>query len=310
MTDGRSGWSAVIAAAVAIGLPWSLAIAQRRPPARKASLRVTGSVASSIVIVDDVRIGRTGSKGARTFSNLPAGRRTVLVRQPGFADDRRTVLLTAGGTASINPVRRKLGSEAERVRQAAEFLAADGKHELAVAEYRRAIALNPGGFRDAEIGLGRSLLALKDYDAATVAAEAVAAANPRHVESQTVLANVLRERGLYDEAAEVYRRAIALAPGRAPEAHAGLAILLGERGDLAGSATEYAAAIAQNLDAEPILYQLYGSVLERQGRRAEALEAYERFLVLAPDSSLAPAVKSVVDQMKQVDDVNPYAPAP
>lgn len=281
-----------------------------RPPGRRASLRVTGSVAASIVIVDDVRIGRTGESGAGTFSGLPPGRRTVLVRQPGFVDDRRTVVLAAGGTSSFRPKRVKLMDEAERARQSGEFLAADGKHEPAAVEFRRAISLRTNGFREAEIGLARSLLALKDFDASSTVAEALAAAGPKSLEAQTVLANVLRERGFYDEAAAAYRRAIALAPTRAPEAHAGLAILLAERGDLAGAASEYRSAIDQNLDAEPILYQLYGSVLERLERRAEAVAAYERFLELAPKSSLAAAVRSVVEQLKQPDDENPYAPVP
>lgn len=281
-----------------------------RPTGRRASIRVAGSVAASIVIVDDVRIGRTGESGAGTFSGLPPGRRTVVVRQPGFVDDRRTVVLAAGGTSTVRPKRTKLVDEAELARQSGEFQAADGKHQLATAEFRRAISLRKNGFREAEIGLARSLLAMKDFDASSTVAEAVAAAGPKSLEAQTVLANVLRERGLYDEAADAYRRAIALAPTRAPEAHAGLAILLAERGDLAGAAAEYKSAIDQNLDAEPLLYQLYGSVLERLERRAEAVAAYERFLELAPKSSLASAVRSVVEQLKQPEDENPYAPVP
>ncbi len=281
-----------------------------RPPARKASLRVVGATAASLVFVDDVRIGRTDDSGARTFASLPPGRRTVVVRQPGFADDRRTVVLATGGTSTVRPKRVRLTDESERARQTAEFLAADGKHQLAAVEFQRAISLRPNGFRDAEIGLARALLALKDFDGSSTVAEAVAAANPKNLEAQTVLANVLRERGLYDEAALTYRRAIALSPARAPEAHAGLAILLGERGDLPGAAAEYRSAIDQNLDAEPILYQLYGSVLERLERRTEAVAAYERFLELAPNSSLAAAVRSVVEQLKRPDDENPYAPVP
>lgn len=295
---------------VAVILVATTAGAQKRGAARSASLRVTGAVAGSIIAIDDVRYGRTDASGARTFANIPPGRRIVLVRQAGFVDDRRTLVFAAGGTAAIKPKRIKLSDDAERLRQSADFLAADGKHTEAAVEFRRAIAARSNGYRDAEIGLVRSLLALKDYDGSATAAEAVASANPKSLEAQTVLANVLRDRGLYDEAAETYRRAIALSPRKAPEAHAGLAILLSERGDLAGAATEYASAISQNLDAEPILYQLYGSVLERLERRTEALAAYERFLVLAPTSPLATAVQSVVDQLKQSDDENPYAPNP
>ncbi|MBK6313305.1 MAG: tetratricopeptide repeat protein [Blastocatellia bacterium] len=281
-----------------------------RTRSRTASLRVAGSIAGSIVLVDDVRLGRTDSKGSGSFANIPPGRRTALVRQPGFADDRRIVSFAAGAVATIKPKRLAISDNAERLQRAALFLAADGKHEQAAAEFRRAIEARGGPYREAEVGLARSLLALKDYDGASAAAESLAAANPKNLEAQTVLANVLRERGFYDEAAEAYRRAVALSPDRAPEAHAGLAILLGERGDLSGAATEYKLAIAQNFDAEPILYQLYGGVLERLDRPSEAVTSYERFLALAPSSSLAPAVRSVVEQLKKGEDVNPYAPAP
>lgn len=301
---------AALAMLVGVALAGTAAVSWARPPARKATLRIVGTVAGSFVSVDDVRLGRTDASGSRAFTSLPPGRHVVVVRQPGFADDRRTVVFASGGKSTVTPKRVKLTDEAERARQAAEFLAADGKHAEAVVEFRRAISLRPSGFREAEIGLVRSLLAVKDYDGSATAAEAVAGSNPKSLDAQTVLANVLRDRGLYDEAAEAYRRAIALSPQRSPEAHAGLAILLGERGDLAGAATEYKSAIAQNLDAEPILYQLYGSVLEKLERRTEAVAAYERFLELAPSSPLASAVRSVVEQLKQSDDVNPYAPAP
>lgn len=292
-----------------IALLDGLAVSARTRP-RTASLRVAGSIAGSIVVVDDVRLGRTDSNGSATFANIPPGRRTALVRQPGFADDRRTVTFAAGAVATIRPRRLAISDSAERIQRAALFLAADGKHEQAASEFRRAIEARGAPYREAEVGLVRSLLALKDYDGASAAAEIVAAANPKNLEAQTVLANVLRERGFYDEATEAYRRAIALSPDRAPEAHAGLAILLGERGDISGAAAEYKRAIAQNFDAEPILYQLYGSVLERLDLPGEAVAAYERFLALAPSSSLAPAVRSVVEQLKEGDDVNPYAPAP
>lgn len=309
-TFGHSPGSTIVVSIIALVFVFGSSVVARSTVSRHASLRVTGSVASSIVVVDDVRLGRTDATGARTFANVPAGRRSVVVRQPGYSDFRRVVVFRAGATAAVVPKRVKLTDEAERIRQAADFLAADGKHVLAAAEYRRAMAIRPDGFRDAEIGLARSLLALKDYDGSTAAAEQLASTEPKHLESQTVLANVLRERGLYDEAIAVYRRAIALAPDRSPEAHAGLAILLNERGDLAGAATEMARAIAQNLDAEPILYQVYGGILERLERRTDAVAAYERFLALAPKSALAPAVQSVVDQLKQTEDENPYAPTP
>jgi tetratricopeptide (TPR) repeat protein len=155
---------------------------------------------------------------------------------------------------------------------------------------------------------------MKRFEEAATAASEVLEANPKDVEARTVLATAYRERGYYEEAAAEYRKAIASAPGEAHEAHTGLAIVLEELGDTAGAVEELQQGIAQNLDAEPILYQLLGAYLERLDRREEAVAAYSRFLELAPSHSLAPAVRSILDRLRvdeteeEEGDVNPYAP--
>lgn len=281
-------------------------------PLRTATLKIAGSVPGSIVVVDSVRIGRTGNSGTAAFPFLPPGRRIVVVVQPGYAESRHTVSLVAGRPSVVRPARSPIPAGPEALAQRALFLAADGKHAEAIEAFRRAIDARNGAFPSAEVGLVRSLFARKDIDGAATAAEKVARDNPRNLEAQTVLANVIRDRGLYDEAVTAYRKAIALAPDRAPEAHTGLALALEERGDHEGAAAELKLAISQNLDAEPILYQLLGSILDKLDRQVEATAAYERFLVLAPSSALAPAVRSIVEQRRKPDsaedDVNPYAP--
>ena len=93
--------------------------------------------------------------------------------------------------------------------------------------------------------------------------------------------------------------------------------MLGDRGKAAEAVDALRKGIAQNADAEPILYQLLGNALERVDEHEEAIAAYERFLELAPNHTLAPAVRSIIDQLREEqgaaetpEDVNPYAPRP
>jgi regulator of sirC expression with transglutaminase-like and TPR domain len=51
------------------------------------------------------------------------------------------------------------------------------------------------------------------------------------------------------------------------------------------------------------LYQLLGAVYEKLEKYKEAVAAYEKYLELAPDGNLAPAIRSVMDQLrKQAED--------
>lgn len=67
----------------------------------------------------------------------------------------------------------------------------------------------------------------------------------------------------------------------------------------AEAAAEYRAAISQLSDSEPILYQLLGAVYERMEKYKEAVAAYEKYLQLAPQGNLAPAVRSIIDQLRK-----------
>jgi len=64
------------------------------------------------------------------------------------------------------------------------------------------------------------------------------------------------------------------------------------------AAREFRIAINQLADTEPIIYQLLGAAHEKNSNPKEAITAYENYLRLAPNGSLAPAVRSMVEQLK------------
>ena len=284
--------------------------AKRRAPI----LKIVGAEPRAVVRVGNVGHGRADESGSRTIETLSPGKYTVTVRQLGFVDSVHVVALSAGATATVKPKKVPLGDEAELARQRGDDLALDGKRQEAIAQYRAAIDARNGRFVEAQIGLARAYLALKQLEDATQAIGAALKAEPRSVEAHTVAANILRDGGLTEEAEAEYRKAIEIAPNQTPEAHTGLAIVLDDRGQTAEAVAEFRKGIDQNQDVEPILYQLLGSALERLGQREEATSVYERFLALAPDHALAPAVRSIVEQLRleldASDDVNPYAPRP
>jgi tetratricopeptide (TPR) repeat protein len=228
---------------------------------------------------------------------------------------RQTVAVSASRPAVVRIGKVAAPGEAEAVFLEADDLAYSGKNAEAAPLFERAIALKGGGYPAAEIGLARAYLATKQTDKATAAINAVLEASPQNAEALAVSANILRDRGFYEEAAEAYRKAITIAPKSTPEAHTGLAILLEERGDHENAIANFRLAIAQNADAEPILYQLLGQSLEQAGRKDEAIAAYRGYLALAPNGALAPAVRSIVEQLRSADadapaeegDVNPFA---
>jgi tetratricopeptide (TPR) repeat protein len=75
--------------------------------------------------------------------------------------------------------------------------------------------------------------------------------------------------------------------------------MLEEKGQLDEATAEYRKALEQLSDSEPVIYQLLGAAYEKQQKYKEAVAAYERYLALAPNGSLAPALRSVIEQLKR-----------
>lgn len=299
---------ALVLVTMAIAAPPVLA--QGKGPA---TLTVERAEPGAIVSVSGIRHGRAAADGTKTVTTLDPGRHTVVIRQVGFEDSEHAVTLVAGRTVTVRPRRVPVRDAARLAFQRGEALALEGKHAQAIPELRDAIDLREGAYVEAQIWLARSLFALKRVDEAHSTIVGVVNANPKHAGARTVYANLLRERALFEEAAAEYRQALELASGRSPEAHTGLGLALQEMGRADEAIEELQTGIEQNDDAEPILYQLLGNALEAAGRREEAVMAYERFLELAPGHSLAPAVASLLERLREEatnpeeGDGNPFA---
>ncbi|GBC77289.1 Lipopolysaccharide assembly protein B [bacterium HR08] len=260
---------------------------------------VISTLPEAVVFLNGVRRGTTDARGRLTLTVEP-GTYTLRVSKLGRQEVQRRVRLQPGAERRLVLSLPPLRDRAERHRQQGDAWREQKLFARAVAEYRRAIALRGGRFPRARLGLARALLALEEHEEAVrQVRRALAESRTPLPEAHTLLGNILRAQGLYEEAIREYRAALRHAGGFSPEAHAGLALALEEVGEIEAAITHLRTAIAQNADTEPILYYLLGNLLLTADRLSEAIAAYEAYLRLAPQSEMAPAVRSLVEQLRK-----------
>ena len=276
-----------------------VAVAQRPATTSSNSLTIT-TQPNAIVWIDDIRRGKTDASGKLSLNGTGSGRHTVRVRANGFKEAVAPV--PPGGRGNVVVKLTPTTDAAELAFQQAETLRETARNDearaQAVAAYRGALKLRPA-FPAARVGLARVLLDLNDTKAALAEIEAARRSRPVYPEASAVEGRIHREAGFDDEAIKSFRRAIREARGFQPEARVGLARLLEEKGQYAEAISEFRKAIDQLSDSEPIIYQMLGAVYERIQKYKEAVEAYEKYLALAPNGSLAPALRSIIEQLKR-----------
>ena len=262
------------------------------------ALRVVTGAEGSVVFINNIRHGTTGSSGELDLLHVKAGTFPVKIRTVGFADYHGVITIQAGANRPLKVRQFPTRDEAIIHYQKAELLRDGRKDDEAVKEFEEAIRLRPG-FAEAHISLARVLITAEQFDEAETNLRAAMRTLGSAAEAYTVLANLRRTQGLYDESITDYKRAIVLAHGISPEAHIGLAIALEEKNDMVSAITEYRKGIAQDMDTEPILYYLLGRALEKQGDAGQAMQAYQGYLRLDPQGQYSSAVASIINRLKQ-----------
>jgi tetratricopeptide (TPR) repeat protein len=174
----------------------------------------------------------------------------------------------------------------------------DPGRQAAAELYREALKLRPA-FPAAHVGLARVLLDLNQYQLGLNEIDAARRSRPTYAEASAVEGRINREAAFTDEAIESFRRSIREARGFQPEAHVGLARVLEDKGQYEEAIAEFRKAIDQLSDSEPVIYQLLGAAYERAQKYKEAVAAYEQYLALAPNGSLAPAIRSIIEQLRR-----------
>ncbi|HXD32414.1 MAG TPA: tetratricopeptide repeat protein [Pyrinomonadaceae bacterium] len=253
----------------------------------------------AIVWVDDVRRGVTDSSGTLTLTKVTGGRHVIRVRATGFKESSTPVLpgrshLAARLVRTTDEAELKF-QQAEEAREKAKD---DDARQQAVDLYSQALKLR-ASFPVAHVGLARALMDLNKNENALSEIEAARKSRPSYPEASAVEGRIFREMAFADEATKSFQRAIREANGFQPEAHVGLARVYEDRGQYEAAAAEYQVAIKQLSDSEPVIYQLLGATYEKLEKYKEAVAAYEKYLQLAPNGSLAPAIRSIIDQVRR-----------
>lgn len=255
---------------------------------------------NATVWVDGVRRGTTDGTGKIELKDVARAGHAVRVRAKGFAEGAVTVSAAqvARGRVSV-PLSNTL-TDAERAFQEAEELHEKGTEEsrrAALELYRHAVELRPS-YPAAHVAFARALAEVGRFDDALEEVEN-ARYGPVNAEASAVEGRIHHSAGDDAAALQSYRRAIREARGFQPEAHTGVGIILQEKGDYAGAAAEFTKAVAQLSDTEPVIYQLLGEAYEKQEKYKEAVAAYENYLRLAPTGKLAPAIESIIEQLRK-----------
>lgn len=298
--------SRIVCALIVIGFFGTLLIAE--PAKAAAQKRIATPPRSSITVqtepnaiiwVDEIRRGVTDASGKLTLRNVAPGRHLLRVRSNGF---KETSLPLIAGRRSVAVKLVRTTDQAELMFQQAEEAREKAKDDPArqnAAElYRQALKLR-SAYPAAHLGLARVLLDLNQHRQALAEIEEARRTRPAYAEASAVEGRIHREAAYTDDAIESFRRAIREGKGFQPEAHVGLARVLEEKGQYAAAILEFRKALTQLSDSEPVIYQLLGAAYEKEQNYKEAIVAYEKYLALAPNGSLAPAIRSMIDQLRR-----------
>lgn len=254
---------------------------------------------NAIIWIDEVRRGVTDASGKLDLKKVSPGRHTLRLRAMGFKEVS-TPLLPERRSITVKLVRTTDQAELmfQQAEDAREKAKDDQAKQKAVDSYQQALSLRPL-FPAAHLGLARVLLDLNEYKKALAEIDAARRTRPVYAEASAVEGRIQREAAFNEEAIKSFRRSIREGKGFQPEAHVGLARLLEEKGQYPEAVAEYRKALDQLSDSEPVIYQLLGASYEKQQKYKEALAAYEKYLELAPNGSLAPALRSIIQQLRR-----------
>jgi predicted TPR repeat methyltransferase len=166
-----------------------------------------------------------------------------------------------------------------------------GERDEGLALVRRALELAPDNV-EARNNLGNMLSSRGRLEDAEAAFRQVLESAPDHVHALANLGSVLRRRGDLVGAEAALRRAIALAPNRGEAYHNLINVLHDlerddEALDMSKKALEVIHADAEAHRYGPEAYRAVGALLYANGRVSEALEVYQRWLQIEPNSDSA-----------------------
>ncbi len=172
----------------------------------------------------------------------------------------------------------------------------DGKLEVAITHYRKAIAIFPN-FLMARNDLGAQLMALGNLDEAADELRTAIAIDPKAFNPRLNLGMVLVKQHNFAEGAGELRKAISIDPSSA-SAHFYLGLALVGMDDPDNAEKEF--KTAYNIGGAKYALALFhlGELYFNRGDRAAALKAFQQYLVDSPDATNAAHVRQMIAMLK------------
>jgi protein O-mannosyl-transferase len=156
----------------------------------------------------------------------------------------------------------------------------EGKVDEAIAQYQKALQINPN-YAETCNNLGNALLEQGKVNEAIEYLQKALQINPDNVEACGNLGNALLHQGKVDEAIEHLRKAVQINPHSA-NAHDILGNALLQKGNVDGAIAQYHAALQINPLYSEACYNL-GNALLQQGKASEAIAQYQKALQINPN---------------------------
>jgi tetratricopeptide (TPR) repeat protein len=182
----------------------------------------------------------------------------------------------------------------------AVVLASQGKHDLALTSYNRALTVQPD-HPDALSNRGNTLKELQRFDEAIASYDRALALKPDHVGALNNRAVVLQVLQRNDEALASLDRALALQPNY-PDALINRGLTLNALGRFDEALASYERALALQPGSLPA-HCNRGNTLRAMQRFEDALASYDRALALPPNFAEAHANRAILlAQLKRYDE--------
>jgi len=253
----------------------------------------------AVIWIDEIRRGATDGDGRLVQVRVSSGTHSLRLRAAGFKEMTMPLAAAERGEVKLRLVRTTDEAELafQQAETARETARDDQARQQAADLYLQTLKLRPA-YPAAHVGLARVLLDLNDTNGALAEIESARRYRAVYAEASAVEGRIYREAAQSDEAVGSFNRALRESHGFQPEAHVGIGRVYEDKGQYELAAREFHIAVDQLSDTEPIIYQLLGAAYEKTGNNREAITAYENYLRLAPNGSLAPAVRSILEQLK------------
>jgi tetratricopeptide (TPR) repeat protein len=260
----------------------------------------------------------SGNEGDFAFSGLEGATFVIVVNDPHyqpvaerieFAREavgrpgetlRIDITLVAKAEQGVPPARavfhQDVPAEALQAYQRGVKLLAERKSDEGMQSLTAALKLYPNYF-DAHFALGLEMLRLRRYDEAVGELERARLINPKDSRVYHTFGLVLFEQKKYGLAATVLAAALQLNPSDA-EAQLMRGVALIEVGHLDEAEAALLNADQISTHKLAIAHLHLARVYEKRGARAQAADALERYLKLAPDVKNADAIHEAIKKLR------------